>query len=80
MYKPDANFVFCRLPDHSMDGSEVTRSLFMEDNIYIKDCARKPLEQGNRYLRIAARTSRENDTLVTALKRIVGTSETRAAQ
>jgi histidinol-phosphate/aromatic aminotransferase/cobyric acid decarboxylase-like protein/NDP-sugar pyrophosphorylase family protein len=74
VYKPDANFVFCRLPDHAEDGQDVTRSLFLEDNIYIKDCAGKSLERGNRYLRIAARTSAENDTLVKALKRIVATS------
>jgi threonine-phosphate decarboxylase len=71
VYKPDANFVFCRLPDHAMNGPEVTRSLFIEDNIYIKDCAGKSLEQGNRYLRIAARSRAENDQLVEALKRII---------
>jgi histidinol-phosphate/aromatic aminotransferase/cobyric acid decarboxylase-like protein len=80
VYKPDANFVFCRLPDHAEDGQDVTRSLFLENNIYIKDCAGKSLEQGNRYLRIAARTSAENDTLVKALKRIVATSATKVAQ
>jgi len=79
-YKPDANFVFCRLPDHAMDGPEVTRSLFMEHNIYIKDCAGKSLEQGNRYLRIAARTSAENNALVEALKHIIGKSANRTAQ
>ena len=80
VYKPEANFVFCRLPDHAVDGPEVTRSLFLEENIYIKDCAGKSLEQGNRYLRIAARTSAENDMLVKALKRIIATSATRTAQ
>jgi histidinol-phosphate/aromatic aminotransferase/cobyric acid decarboxylase-like protein/CTP:phosphocholine cytidylyltransferase-like protein len=80
VYKPDANFVFCRLPDYAAGGPEVTRSLFLEDNIYIKDCAGKSLEQGNRYLRIAARTSAENNTLVEALARIIASGATRAAQ
>jgi threonine-phosphate decarboxylase len=80
VYKPDANFVFCRLPDHAMNGPEVTRSLFIEDNIYIKDCAGKSLEQGNLYLRIAARSRAENDQLVEALKRIVASSASATIQ
>jgi histidinol-phosphate/aromatic aminotransferase/cobyric acid decarboxylase-like protein/NDP-sugar pyrophosphorylase family protein len=80
VYKPDANFVFCRLPDQAPDGPEVTRSLFLEDNIYIKDCAGKSLEQGNRYLRIAARTGAENKKLVEALKHIIASDESRAVR
>lgn len=70
-YKPDANFVFCRLPDEALSGPEVSRRLFIEDNIYIKHCAGKPLPESNRYLRIASRTRLENDKLVEALQRII---------
>ncbi|MCP4600528.1 MAG: aminotransferase class I/II-fold pyridoxal phosphate-dependent enzyme [Proteobacteria bacterium] len=74
VYKPDANFVFCRLPNSSATGPEVTRALFLQDNIYIKHCAGKSLDEADRYLRIAARTSTENDRLVKALGRIIGSS------
>ncbi len=66
-YKPDANFVFCRLPDEAISGPEVTRRLFIEHNIYIKHCAGKPLPEPDRYLRIASRTRPENHHLVEAL-------------
>jgi len=68
VYKPDANFVFCRLPDEAMSGPEITRRLFMEHNIYIKHCAEKSLPESDRYLRIASRTRPENHKLVEALQ------------
>ncbi|MFC1898727.1 aminotransferase class I/II-fold pyridoxal phosphate-dependent enzyme [Chloroflexota bacterium] len=70
-YKPDANFVFCRLPDESMPGTEVTRRLFIEHNIYIKHCAEKQLTNSDRYLRIASRTKLENYKLTQALRNII---------
>jgi len=69
-YKPDANFVFCRLPDEAISGPEVTRRLFKEHDIYIKHCAGKPLPEADRYLRIASRTKPENHKLVEALRSI----------
>ncbi len=71
VYKPEANFVFCRLPDNAMSGPEVTRQLFIEHNIYIKHCAGKPLPEPDRYLRIASRTKAENCKLVEALWNIL---------
>ena len=53
VYMPDANFVFCRLPDDAKGAREVVRSLFLEDNICIKDCAGKSLKEGDRYIRVA---------------------------
>jgi len=71
VYKPAANFVFCRLPDEAMSGPEVTRRLFTEHNIYIKHCAGKPLPESDRYLRIASRTKPENHNLVEALRSVI---------
>jgi histidinol-phosphate/aromatic aminotransferase/cobyric acid decarboxylase-like protein/choline kinase len=70
-YKPDANFVFFRLPDGAMSGPEVTRQLFIEHNSYIKHCAGKPLPEPDRYLRIASRTKPENHKLIEALRSII---------
>ena len=70
-YKPEANFVFCRLPDEAMSGFEITRRLFIEHNIYIKHCAGKPLSEPDRYLRIASRTRPENAKLAEALRSII---------
>ena len=72
VYKPTANFVFCRLPREVMSGPEVTRRLFTEHNIYVKDCANKTLPESDRYLRIASRTKRENHDLVEALRNVIG--------
>lgn len=70
-YKPEANFVFCRLPDDSMTGPELTRRLFTQYNIFIKHCAEKMLPEPERYLRIASRTEAENNRLVNAMRSIL---------
>ena len=71
VYKPDANFVFCRLPDYSQSAPEVTRRLFVKHNIYIKHCQGKTLPDSDRYIRIASRTETENCKLVEALTDII---------
>jgi len=71
VYKPDANFVFCRLPDHAESGPEVTRSLFIKHNIYIKHCSGKTMHDSHRHIRIASRTRPENRRLVEALADII---------
>ncbi|MBW1829366.1 MAG: histidinol-phosphate aminotransferase family protein [Deltaproteobacteria bacterium] len=71
VYKPDANFVFCRLPDYAQSAPEVTRRLFVEHNMYIKHCQGKSLTDSDRYIRIASRTETENRKLVEALTDII---------
>lgn len=71
VYKPDANYIFCRLPDHALSGPEVTEKLFVKHNIYIKHCQGKTMPESDRYLRIASRTPPENLHLVEALRHIV---------
>ncbi len=71
VYPPDANYIFCRLPNHSMSGPEVTRKLFVDHNIYIKHCKGKTMPESDRYLRIASRTQSENLLLVEALRNIL---------
>ena len=72
VYRPDANYIFCRLPDHAASGPQVTQALFLQHNIYIKHCQGKTMPESDRYLRIASRTQAENDRLVEALRAIVG--------
>jgi threonine-phosphate decarboxylase len=71
VYKPDANFVFCRLPDHAQSATEVTRRLFIEHNMYIKHSHGKTLPDSNRYVRIASRTETENCNFVEALRTVI---------
>lgn len=67
VFKPDANYIFCRLPDHVQSAPEITKKLFIEHNMYIKDCVGKTQPDSDRYLRIASRTEDENCRLVAAL-------------
>ncbi len=67
VFKPDANYIFCRLPDSALSGPEVTKRLFIEHNIYIKDSAGKTQPDATRYIRIASRTNEENSKLIEAL-------------
>lgn len=76
IYKPDANFVFCRLPDNGPSAPEVTKKLFVEHNMYIKHCQGKTLPEADRYIRIASRTKKENSNLVDALVSILGYKNT----
>lgn len=72
VYKPDANYIFCRLPDHAASGPEVTEKLFVKHNIYIKHCQGKTMPESDRYLRIASRTTEENRRLVEVLRDVIG--------
>jgi histidinol-phosphate/aromatic aminotransferase/cobyric acid decarboxylase-like protein len=71
VFKPDANYIFCRLPDKALSGPEVTKRLFIEHNIYIKDSVGKTQPDADRYIRIASRTNGENSKLVQALKDVM---------
>ena len=71
VYKPEANYIFCRLPDHSPAGPDVAKLLFVDHNIYIKHCEGKSMPESGRYVRIASRTPAENTTIINALKIIV---------
>lgn len=71
VFKPDANYIFCRLPDNALSGPEVTKRLFIEYNIYIKDSVGKTQPDADRYIRIASRTNEENSKLIEALKKVM---------
>jgi len=67
VFKPDANFIFCRLPDYVKSAPDITKKLFMKYNMYIKECTGKTQPDPDRYIRIASRTESENCKLVEAL-------------
>ena len=71
VYKPDANYIFCCLPDHALSAPEITRELFISHNMYVKECEGKTLKDSDRFLRIASRTELENSKLVTALESVI---------
>jgi len=75
VYRPDANYIFCRLPDHAASGPQVTKALFIGNNIYIKHCLGKTMPESDRYLRIASRTRAENSRLVKALGNLISREE-----
>jgi len=75
VYKPDANFVFCRLPDDAQNALEITRRLFIEHNIYIKHCQGKTLPESDRYIRIASRTEIENCKMIEALAHVMSSKK-----
>lgn len=71
VYKPDANYIFCRLPDHVQSAPSIVKDLFIKHNMYIKDCSAKTQPDSDRYLRIACRTKIENLKLLDALIDII---------
>lgn len=67
VYKPDANYIYCRIPDSARSAPEIARDMFVNHNIYIKHCLGKTQPESDRYLRIACRTEEENGKLIKAL-------------
>jgi histidinol-phosphate/aromatic aminotransferase/cobyric acid decarboxylase-like protein len=67
-----ASFCFVGLPE-GVDGQEVARRLFVEEDLLVKDCAGKSMPEGRAYLRIKARTPVENRRLVAGLARVLET-------
>lgn len=70
-YKSEANFILCRLPPGSPSSPEIAKQLFVEYNIFVKHCAGKAMEDGDRFLRIASRTTADNDAFVASLASLV---------
>lgn len=75
VYKPDANYIFCRLPDHVKSAPIIARDLFIRHNMLVKDCVGKSQPDADRYLRIASRTEEENNKLIEALIDVMGKNE-----
>lgn len=71
VYKPDANYIFCRLPKQVKSGPQIARDLFVKHNMLVKDCVGKSQPDADRYLRIASRTEGENDKLIKALIEVI---------
>ena len=71
VYKPAANYIFCRLPDDGPSAPEVTQRLFTVHNMYIKHCQGKTLPESGRYVRIASRTKKENLELTQSLRSVL---------
>ena len=62
-----ANYFLCEVVDR-YSANELTELLLNNFNILIKDCNNKTGLQGKNYIRIAIRTSEENDKLINALQ------------
>ena len=71
VFKPDANYIFCRLPEGALSGPEVVKRLFIAHNIYIKDSVGKTQPDADRYIRVASRTPKENEALIKALVEVM---------
>ena len=69
-FRPDANFVFCKVTAPGLKGPMLARRLYVEHGILIKNCASKTMPEADRYLRIASRTVAENRRLVDALSQL----------
>jgi histidinol-phosphate/aromatic aminotransferase/cobyric acid decarboxylase-like protein/CTP:molybdopterin cytidylyltransferase MocA len=69
-YRPQANFVFWRLPEF-VSAEELVGRLFAEHDILIKNCSEKTMDDGLNYVRISSRTEAENLRLVKAVNQIL---------
>jgi histidinol-phosphate/aromatic aminotransferase/cobyric acid decarboxylase-like protein/CTP:phosphocholine cytidylyltransferase-like protein len=68
VYRPQANFVMCRVPASESSALDLAQQLFVKHNILVKHCGGKHMEDGDRYLRLASKTESENRELVEAMR------------
>ncbi|WP_020588356.1 pyridoxal phosphate-dependent aminotransferase [Desulfobacter curvatus] len=66
VFRPDANFIFCRLPDWAPPAADIAEQLFVRHQILVKECSGKTMAEGDRYLRIASRRPMENKVFTEA--------------
>jgi len=69
VFKPHANFIFCKILSSGINSEELCARLFTNHNILIKDCSNKT-SLNDKYIRIAVRTKQDNDILIGALREI----------
>ena len=69
-HPPDANFVLVRLGP-GRRSEDVVRALLRDHRLFVKDCAGKSMRDGERYLRVASRTSSENAHFAGALREVL---------
>ena len=65
--RPNANYVFARLPEQWPDGPDIAERMLRRYKILLRHCESKTMREGERYLRIAARTQPENKHLIECL-------------
>jgi histidinol-phosphate/aromatic aminotransferase/cobyric acid decarboxylase-like protein/CTP:molybdopterin cytidylyltransferase MocA len=71
VFKPSANFVFCKLPEKTISSPELAKEMFIRNNILIKHCGGKHMLDGNRYLRIACRNQEDSSVLADAMRALL---------
>ncbi|MHA2012750.1 MAG: aminotransferase class I/II-fold pyridoxal phosphate-dependent enzyme [Candidatus Helarchaeota archaeon] len=67
--KSQSNFILCKLLN--INSKQLTRKLFMDHNIFIKDCSNKKGLESEKYIRIAVKTKKETDILIQALNKVL---------
>ena len=67
-YRPQANFVMCRLQASGPSAPDLAKRLFVEHDILVKHLAGKHMANGDHYLRLASKTESENHVLIDALR------------
>ena len=66
-----ANYVMAEITS-GMSAKELNRQLAVKYNILIKNLAPKIKNEGKQYIRLAVRTTEDNDNLIEALKAVLG--------
>jgi histidinol-phosphate/aromatic aminotransferase/cobyric acid decarboxylase-like protein len=67
-YPSAANFALLEL---DCPAGDVATSLLVRHGVYVRDCANKSGLDGDRYLRVAARSERDNDRVLDALTNVL---------
>jgi histidinol-phosphate/aromatic aminotransferase/cobyric acid decarboxylase-like protein len=67
-FKPNANYVCCKILSDFYNSEMLTKQLFVKYNILIKSCHKKNMKNADRYVRIASRTIEDNSIILKALK------------
>ncbi|RWK45039.1 MAG: aminotransferase class I/II-fold pyridoxal phosphate-dependent enzyme [Mesorhizobium sp.] len=65
-----ANYLFCRIPDAWTGAKHAAEVLATQHGVLVRHCGYQSMRDGDRYLRLTARTDEDNSYLVSALRQI----------
>lgn len=65
-----ANYLFCRIPNRWPGAKHAAQVLATEYGLLVRHCGYQSMKDGDRYLRLTARTEEENRFLISALQQL----------
>jgi histidinol-phosphate/aromatic aminotransferase/cobyric acid decarboxylase-like protein len=71
VFDTESNFILCKIENSLLTANKLALMLLETDNIYIKECSGKSMQNSAYFFRVSSRTKEENERLLKALDLII---------